>query len=70
MALDAHIVGDNVDVGGNVKVALSNTPAYIGGVRSFSENDPGTVTGVPLLRSAESSMDWDLFFTYLNQTNI
>lgn len=60
MALDAHIVGDNIDVGGNVKVALSNTPAYIGGVRSFSENDPGTVTGVPLLRSSETSMDFRL----------
>lgn len=60
MALDAHIVGDNVDVGGNVKVALSNTPAYIGGVRSFSENDPGNVTGIPLLRSSETSMDFRL----------
>lgn len=60
MALDAHIVGDNVDVGGNVKVALTNDPTYVGSVRSFSENDPGNVTGIPLLRSAETSMDFRL----------
>lgn len=60
MALDAQIVGTNLDAGGNVKVALSNTPAEIGGVRMFSENDPGSATGSPLLRSPESSMDFRL----------
>ena len=60
MALDSQIVGDNLDAGGNVKVALTNTPAQMGGVRMFSENDPGTATGSPLLRSPESSMDFRL----------
>lgn len=58
MALDTVIVGSNLDSGGNVKVALTNTPAQIGGVRNFSENDPGSVTGSPLLRSPETSMDF------------
>lgn len=48
----------NVDAGYNLQVALSNTPAYIGGVRNFSENDPGTITGTPLLRSPETSTDF------------
>ena len=39
MALDAHIVGTNLDTDGNIKVALPLTPAKIGGVRLFSEND-------------------------------
>jgi hypothetical protein len=60
MALDANIVGSNLDAGGNVKTALTLTPAQMGGVRTFSENDPGTITGVPLLRSPESSMDFRL----------
>lgn len=60
MALDAQIVGDNLDAGGNVKVALTNTPAQMGGVRMFSENDHGAATGSPLLRSPESSMDFRL----------
>ena len=46
MALDANIVGSNLDTAGNVKVALSNTAAYIGGVRLFSENDKGTLNSV------------------------
>lgn len=60
MALDAHIVGTNLDTDGNIKVALPLTPAKIGGVRLFSENDPGLVSGVPLLRSPEVSMDYRL----------
>ena len=60
MALDANIVGTNLDAGGNVKVALTNDPAYAGAVRVFSENDPGSITGTPLLRSPESSMDFRL----------
>lgn len=50
----------NVDAGYNLNVALSNTPAYIGGVRMFSENDPGTATGTPYLKSPETSPDYRL----------
>lgn len=50
----------NVDAGYNLNVALSNTPAYIGGVRNFSENDPGTITGTPYLKSPETSPDFRL----------
>ncbi len=60
MALDTNIVGTNLDAGNNVKVALTNTQAYMGGVRMFSENDAGTVTGTPLLRSPETSQDYRL----------
>lgn len=60
MALDTNIVGTNLDAGGNVKTALTNTAAYIGGVRMWSENDPGTVTGSPYLKSPETSNDYRL----------
>ena len=50
----------NVDAGYNLQVALSNTPAYIGGARLFSENDPGTITGTPYLKSPETSSDFRL----------
>lgn len=58
MALDAHIVGTNLDTDGNIKVALPLTPSKIGGARVFCENDPGSVSGSPLLRSPEVSMDY------------
>ena len=45
---------------GELKVALSNTTANIGGVRNFSENDTGVVTGTALLRSPEVSQDYRL----------
>lgn len=60
MALDTVITGSNVDVGGNVKVALSQNPVYTGGVRLFSENDPGTIMGSPHLASPETSRDYRL----------
>jgi hypothetical protein len=60
MALDTLITGTNLDAGGNVKVALNNTPAYVGGVRLQSENDAGTLTGVPYLKAPETSMDYRL----------
>jgi hypothetical protein len=60
MALDTNIVGSNLDAGSNVKVALTNTPAYVGSVRMFSENDPGDVTGSPTLKSPETSQDYRL----------
>lgn len=70
MALDSAITSP-LDGGGNVEVALTNTPAYIGSVRNLSENDPGTVTGSPYLKSPETSPDFrlrtgvdSLLFTY------
>ena len=60
MALDTNIVGSNLDAGSNVKVALTNDPTYMGGVRFFSENDPGTITGTPYLKSPETSTDYRL----------
>lgn len=50
----------NVDANYNLTVALSNTPASIGGVRNFSENDDGTHTGSPYLKSPEVSQDFRL----------
>ena len=49
-----------VDAANNVKVALSNTPANIGGVRNFSENDAGLATGTPYLLSPEVDDDFRL----------
>jgi hypothetical protein len=59
MAMDIVNTG-NLDAGNNIKVALSNVPAYVGGVRMFSENDDGTATGVPYLKSPETSADYRL----------
>jgi hypothetical protein len=59
MALDVVNTG-NLDAGSNIKTALTLTPAYIGGVRMFSENDPGDVTGTPYLKSPETSTDYRL----------
>lgn len=60
MALDTEIVGSNLDAGGNVKAALTLTPALIGGVRMFSENDAGALTGTAYLKSPETSSDYRL----------
>ena len=60
MALDTVITGSNLDSDGNIKTALTLAPAKIGGVRLFSENDPGTITGVPYLKSPETSSDYRL----------
>lgn len=46
--------------GNTLCVALTQTPAGIGGVRLFSENDPGVATGAVLLRSPETSGDFRL----------
>lgn len=59
MALDVAITG-NLDAGNNVKTALTNTPAYVGSVRLMSENDQGTITGTPYLKSPETSPDYRL----------
>jgi hypothetical protein len=47
--------GAEVDVSGNSLVIL---PADGGGVRTFDENDPGMVTGVPFLLSPEVDLDY------------
>ena len=60
MSLDTNIVGSNLDVAGNVKVALTNDPVYTGSIRLFTENDPGDITGVPHLKSPETSGDYRL----------
>jgi len=47
-----------VTVNNELKVALGNTPATSGMARFFSENDPGTITGSPYLKSPETSTDF------------
>lgn len=49
-----------VDSGSNLQAALSNTPAYVGGVRIVSECDAGTVTGVPKLLYPRTSSEFRL----------
>ncbi|MCA3169593.1 MAG: hypothetical protein ING20_02385 [Burkholderiales bacterium] len=60
MALDTLITGSNLDAEGNVKVALTQTDAYMGGARIFSENDDGSATGTALLKSPETTLDYRL----------
>jgi hypothetical protein len=60
MALDTNITGANLDAGGNVKTSLTLDPAYMGGVRLFSENDAGDITGTPHNVSPETSSDFRL----------
>lgn len=43
-----------------IKTALSLVPANIGGVRLFSENDDGSLSGTAYLRSPETSADYRL----------
>lgn len=38
----------------------AGSPNHVGCVRSFSENDPGNITGTALLRSSETSLDYRL----------
>lgn len=59
MAMDVVNTG-NLDAGTNIKVALSQIPQYIGGVRLFSENDNGGITGSAYLKSPETSPDYRL----------
>jgi hypothetical protein len=66
MALDANIRGSvtgngaEVDANGRALVRLpdATTPSNVGGVRVFAENDGGELTGTPLLRSGEVSVDY------------
>lgn len=66
MPLDVVTTGGNsgnkaeVDVNNNLKVVLPNTAAQVGSIRNFSENDPGTITGTPYLKSPEVSNDYRL----------
>ena len=68
MALDTKIVGTTsgngaeVTASNQVKVILptGGTPADVGAVRTFSENDPGTKTGAAYLKSPETSGDYRL----------
>lgn len=49
-----------VDTSGNLAVKLPLIPGQIGGVRMFSENDPGVLTGNASLVSPETSDDFRL----------
>lgn len=60
MALDANIVGSNLDANGNIRVALPTAASQVGSVRLFTENDDGTATGTPYLKSPETSPDYRL----------
>jgi hypothetical protein len=50
----------NVNDAFQLQVALPTAPAQVGGVRNFSENDDGTVTGSPYLKSPETDDDFRL----------
>lgn len=67
MALDVDIRGQSgiqadVDASGRMLVRLPDaaTPANVGGVRLFSENDDGSVTGEAYLYSPETDEDYRL----------
>lgn len=57
-----YVSGNGVEVDSNnqLKVALSNIATQMGGIRNFSENDPGTITGNTYLKSPETSTDYRL----------
>ena len=59
MALDVQVTG-NLDTNNNIKVALPLAADQQGGIRVFSENDSGGVTGVPSLWSPEVDADYRL----------
>ena len=50
----------NVDAGYNLAVTLPTNDAYTGKARIMSENDNGSVLGVPYLKSPETSPDYRL----------
>lgn len=60
MALDANIVGSNLDTNGNIKTALPADPAQGGSLVMFCENDDGTKLGTRYLKSPEVSQDYRL----------
>ena len=60
MALDANIVGANLDANSNIKVALPADPLEAGSLAMFFENDDGTKRGTRYLKSPEVSQDYRL----------
>jgi hypothetical protein len=68
MALDSNIRGSTsgngleVDASNRALVRLpdATTPANVGGVRFFSENDAGEISGTPNLLSPETDVDYRL----------
>lgn len=52
----------NVDANFQLKIApevdVATKPQYVGGVKVFNENDSGGITGVPYLKSPETSQDY------------
>lgn len=70
MALDAVIRGNTSGTGAEVtaqnylkvitETDVATNPTSVGAVRIFSENDAGTVTGVPYLQAPETSDDYRL----------
>lgn len=67
MALDTKLVGNGgvpleTDASGRALVRLpdNTTPANVGAVRIFSENDSGEITGTPYNKSPETSPDYRL----------
>jgi hypothetical protein len=70
MALDAILRGVTSGTGAEVagtnqlkvipETNVSSNPSNVGAIRSFSENDPGAVTGSPYLKSPETGADYRL----------
>jgi len=63
MVMDTNLTGYSgiiaqVDAARNLTVALPQDPVYMGGVRTFSENDPGAVTGDVYMLSNEVDDDY------------
>jgi len=58
MAIETVLTGASVDANNNVKTILPLVAAQMGGLRTFAENDSGTMTGTALLASSEVSQDY------------
>ena len=68
MAMDSNIRGVTSGTGAEVnssnqlkvvtEVDATNNPGNIGGVPCFGENDQGTITGTPVLKSPEVDFDY------------
>lgn len=57
---DEASVNVNKQVAVILETDVENKPQYVGAIKTFSENDPGTKTGAPYLKSPESSQDYRL----------
>lgn len=70
MALDANIRGSTSGLGAEVtslnhlkvttETNVETNPTNVGGIRIFSENDAGNITGTPYLQAPETSDDYRL----------